>query len=91
MTPTIKCRLCHTFTKTSEPIFVKRLNYRKFCVAGICAVCGDTKYKFLNDNEVDKLPSIFFQMPIPNLAINTFVDTNKKTHNLFPAVAALVN
>ena len=89
--PTIKCRLCKTYTRTTEPIFVKRLNIRKFCVAGICVIFCDTKYKFLNDYEVDKLPAAFFEMPIPNIAINTFLDISKNVYSLFPAISAIVN
>ena len=85
------CRRCRERTTTVEPVMIKRVNKSKFYVVGICGICGDTKFKFLNDSELHRLPAIFWNMEIPNIAINTYIDKSGKIHELFPLLDAVLN
>lgn len=85
------CRRYRERTTTVEPIMIKRVNETKFYVVGTCGICGDTKFKFLNDSELYKLPRIFKQMSIPNIAINTYIDDGGEIHKLLPLLDAIIN
>jgi hypothetical protein len=74
-----------------EPVMIKRVNETKFYVVGLCDNCGDSKFKFFNDSELHKLPNIFFEMRIPNIAIKTYIDDDGNTHCLFPLIDSIIN
>ena len=87
----ISCRTCKKFTTTTEPVMIKRLNAVRYCIFGLCNECGDTKYKFLNNTEVKRLPAIFYSMPIPNMAIQQYRDQSGKCHEIMPLVSEIIN
>ena len=89
--PAIACHRCNQKTKTVAPIFVKRLNYNRFCVYGVCADCEYTKYKFLNNVESRMLPEIFYSMNIPGFALNKITQTVNKGIDVFPLVDPIIN
>lgn len=89
--PAIACHKCNQKTKTIAPIFVKRLNYNKFCVYGVCAECEYTKLKFLNSTEARLLPDIFYNMKIPGFALSKILDNSNEGIDILPLVDTIIN
>lgn len=88
----ITCRYCNKPTCTTGPIFIKRIQWNRFSLAGVCEVCGETKYKFLNNQQTKQLPQIIYDsMSIPGYAINYVFDRSRTKHDLLPLVSAIIS
>jgi hypothetical protein len=90
----VYCKRCQQVTATKEPVMIKRLNYTRFWICGICKICEGTKYKFLNGGEVRKLPDIFFDLNcigIPGMAMQYVLDSKNMKHYILPLIDHIIN
>ena len=84
------CHSCKAKTKTVEPIMIKRFNYSSFSVWGLCDACMYTKHKFLSNQEVRQLDSLFFTLPIPATYLKV-MKANGQTVELLPLLESIIN
>ena len=57
----IYCKYCNEFTKSIEPIVLKRVE-KRFCIACLCEICYGTKRRFLNICQMKMIPKDFIYM-----------------------------
>ena len=84
------CYMCKDYTKTSEPIMIRKQDYYKYHIRGLCENCKWTKSLYLSNSTINKLPPSFQNIRLKYNFMN-YVYIDNKMVELFPILDPLIN
>ena len=84
------CPQCNAYTKTSEPVLIRRQEPEKFHIRGLCAGCKWTKSMYLPHGIIRALPNSFNALRLKYNFMN-YVDIDGEMVELFPILDPLIN
>jgi hypothetical protein len=85
----IKCKTCKDYTQSVDPSSIKKVSKNFYLIKVRCAICGNLKYKKLNEAQRKILPQDIINIP-ENLERNSFETAGGiiPLLALIPAIAA---
>ena len=86
----VYCHSCKSKTKTVAPVMLKTFEKGSIAVYGVCEICLDTKYKFLNIRQISQLNSVI-NVP-PGATYLGYVKNNTAERvPIFPFISSIIN
>jgi hypothetical protein len=84
------CPHCNKFTRTIEPVILRRQCETRFNVKGVCADCKWSKSKYLTNSEVRQLP-LYFNHIFEKTDFINYLHYNNRPVHLFPFLDPIMN
>ena len=81
----LRCNKCKEYTKTTNPIIIKKEAGNRFHIKAVCSICNKYKNKYLNIEQVNLLPDEIKQAPDNT----TFTENIIKEGNALPLLTLI--
>ena len=86
----LKCKRCHQFTQTTEPIRIHKFNKDKFQFTGTCYICNCLKSKNMNREQISILPDEIKNSIIGSKFVDTYIKDGCITPVLLTPILGLI-
>ena len=86
----IYCPNCARYTKTTEPILIRKQDYNKYHIRGLCENCKWTKSMYMTNSMIHRLPSSFQSLRLKYNFMN-YVFIDGRMVELFPILDPIIN
>ena len=86
----VYCPNCHIYTVTVEPILIRKQDFNKYHIRGLCKDCKWTKSMYLSNTMIHKLPQSFQNLRLKYNFMN-YVFIDGKMEELYPILNPILN
>ena len=87
----IFCHDCNLYTKSIEPIIIRRYNIQSFGIFATCDKCKTFKTIGLKDLYYEKFPRDYFNLPLGKPFMNTIITNKGEKRNILKDLFFIIN
>ena len=87
----IFCYDCNLYTKSIEPIIIRRYNTQSFGIFATCYKCKTFKTIGLKDFYNEKFPRDYFNLPLGKPFMNNIITNKGEKRNILKDLFSIIN